>query len=68
MYVYTYTHVRVCVCVCVKIRINEYIKINKFLIESLYKYSQVNRSYLRKIHAIKKGTEGAKRPSLFFIA
>lgn len=66
MYVYTYTHVRA--CVCVKIRINEYIKINKFLIESLYKYSQVNRSYLRKIHAIKKGTEGAKRPSLFFIA
>lgn len=66
MYVYTYTHVRV--CVCVKIRINEYIKINKFLIESLYKYSQVNRSYLRKIHAIKKGTEGAKWPSLFFIA
>lgn len=66
MYVYTYTHVRV--CVCVKIRINEYIKINKFLIESLYKYSQVNRPYLRKIHAIKKGTEGAKRPSLFFIA
>lgn len=64
MYVYTYTHV----LVCVKIRINEYIKINKFLIESLYKYSQVNRSYLRKIHAIKKGTEGAKRPSLFFIA
>lgn len=66
MYVYTYTHVRA--CVCVKIRINEYIKINKFLIESLYKYSQVNRPYLRKIHAIKKGTEGAKRPSLFFIA
>lgn len=66
MYVYTYTHVHA--CVCVKIRINEYIKINKFLIESLYKYSQVNRSYLRKIHAIKKGTEGAKRPSLFFIA
>lgn len=66
MYVYTYTHVRV--CVCVKIRINEYIKINKFLIESLYKYSQVNKPYLRKIHAIKKGTEGAKRPSLFFIA
>lgn len=66
MYVYTYTHVRA--CVCVKIRINEYIKINKFLIESLYKYSQVNRSYLRKIHAIKKGTEGAKQPSLFFIA
>lgn len=66
MYVYTYTHVRA--CVCVKIRINEYIKINKFLIESLYKYSQVNRSHLRKIHAIKKGTEGAKRPSLFFIA
>lgn len=66
MYVYTYTHVRV--CVCVKIRINEYIKINKFLIESLYKYSQVNRPYLRKIHAIKKGMEGAKRPSLFFIA
>lgn len=66
MYVYTYTHVRV--CVCVKIRINEYIKINKFLIESLYKYSQVIRPYLRKIHAIKKGMEGAKRPSLFFIA
>lgn len=68
MYVYTCTHVRACVCVCVKIRINEYIKINKFLIESLYKYSQVIRPYLRKIHAIKKGMEGAKRPSLFFIA